>query len=246
MNPKGQGSSRRLRWGLVAASTAAGALLGAVVAGGSPLPGDVVWLRDLAASRTEAATTVAWTVTQLGALWTLTGITLGAAVALWWVSRRASLFVVASALGSGVLNEGLKLLIGRPRPPPAIVHAIYHPGGYSFPSGHAMVTASLFLAFFLVTRRLRPSLQWWALAVGAGLSAAVGLTRMYLGVHYPSDVLGGWLLGIGWVVLQYGWYLAGPGGGAPVPAGESPARAPREEQELTERTPHPTQEHPSP
>lgn len=244
MNPKGEATSRWLRWGAVAAAIAIVALLTAAVLEGPPVTVDGPWLRQLEASRDEGTTTLVLWVTELGAFWTLTGLTALLAIALWLVSPRSSVFLVASVLGAGVLNQAAKYLVQRPRPFPEVVEAVYDAGGYSFPSGHSMVTASLFLALFFVARRLRPTLQWWVLAAAVGLAGSVGMTRVYLGVHYPSDVLAGWTFGIGWVVAQYAWYRAAFGEEPPEEdmTHLSASQAVQEEQELIgeprkERTP---------
>lgn len=99
------------------------------------------------------------------------------------------------ALGGGLLlNAGLKLAIGRARPwvdAPAVIETTL-----SFPSGHAQASASLACVLVLLSWRSGGRL---ALAAGAGAFAvAVGLSRIAAGVHYPADVLAGWLLGVGW------------------------------------------------
>ncbi len=98
------------------------------------------------------------------------------------------------------LTTLLKEFFGRVRPDFAEGGARYE--SLSFPSGHSsgiatLVTVALVLAWPLLARRAR----YWALAGGAALVVLVGLTRMWLGVHYLSDVLGGWSLGVAWSLL---------------------------------------------
>jgi len=115
---------------------------------------------------------------------------------LWWTAGWVGTAVVLVA----PLTTGLKEYFGRIRPPFEEGGARYE--SLSFPSGHAsgiatLVTVALVLAWPLLSARARHS----ALAVGIVLVALVGLTRMWLGVHYLSDVVGGWSLGVAWTLL---------------------------------------------
>lgn len=117
-------------------------------------------------------------------------------VAALAASRRwRDMAFAAVALGGGLLlNAALKLAVGRARPPvdtPAVIEATL-----SFPSGHAQASASLATVLVLLAWRSGARV---ALAAGGGAFAvAVGLSRVAAGVHYPADVLAGWLLGVGW------------------------------------------------
>jgi membrane-associated phospholipid phosphatase len=126
--------------------------------------------------------------------------------------RTAAWVLVAGAL-VGPLTTLLKETIGRLRPQFAEGGARLE--SLSFPSGHAsgiaaLVTVVLVLAWPL----LAPSARRVWLAAGVVLAVLVGLTRMWLGVHYLSDVLGGWALGTGWVLLTALAFGALPGGRA--------------------------------
>lgn len=137
-------------------------------------------------------------------------------VLVWLVLRRAwrtAAFVVAAAALVGPLTTLLKELIGRQRPQFARGGVGYE--SLSYPSGHAsgvaaLVTVALVLAWPRLTRTAR---RVW-LAAGVALVLLVGLTRLWLGVHYPSDVLGGWALGVGWTLLMALAFGALPGGRA--------------------------------
>jgi undecaprenyl-diphosphatase len=129
-------------------------------------------------------------------------ITLGVLVALGLALRRqrrqALVFVVAVG-GSMVLTQVLKALFARPRPDLWVSIKPAHT--FSFPSGHAMDTAALATAgVFLLWQFRAHWLVWpWLPLFALG----VGWSRMYLGVHYPSDVLAGWLSATGWVTGIY-------------------------------------------
>lgn len=119
-------------------------------------------------------------------------------------NRQVAAFVALATLGGWGLTFGLKSLIDRPRPD--VVPHLTEVASASFPSGHSMMSAVVYLTLGtllvpLVTRGLRI----YVLAVAMLLVLLVGLTRVYLGVHYPTDVLAGWVVGGIWAVL--GWLL---------------------------------------
>ncbi|AXE87470.1 phosphatase PAP2 family protein [Streptomyces sp. Go-475] len=118
-------------------------------------------------------------------------------------SVRGRLFAVAlcvACLGTGqAARYGVMQLIARPRPPRADWAA--HASGWAFPSGHA-TTATLTAGLLVVAVLVRGPRGRALLALAACCwGALVGLTRVYLGVHWFTDVLGGWLLGLGWLGL---------------------------------------------
>ncbi|RSK45862.1 phosphatase PAP2 family protein [Hymenobacter perfusus] len=109
--------------------------------------------------------------------------------------RRAALFFLLSVGGAGALNLLAKLLLARARP--ALWMSIAPETTYSFPSGHAMGAAALALTLGVLLWPTRA--RWVAVAVGTAWALLMGWSRMYLGVHFPSDVLAGWVGSVGWV-----------------------------------------------
>ncbi len=109
--------------------------------------------------------------------------------------RRAALFFFVSVGGAGALNLFAKLLLARPRP--TLWASIAPETTYSFPSGHAMGAAALALALGMLLWPTRA--RWVAVALGTAWALLMGWSRMYLGVHFPSDVLAGWVGSVGWV-----------------------------------------------
>jgi len=110
-------------------------------------------------------------------------------------------FLLAAALGGTLLNQFLKKWIGRERPD--IIPHLTEVSNASFPSGHSMLSSIIYLTLGVMLAR---SVQSWKLKVyfvGAalGMTLLIGLTRVYLGVHYPTDVLGGWAAGTAYAVL---------------------------------------------
>lgn len=128
--------------------------------------------------------------------WTMRALIAVAVVALWWHGARLLAgWVAATSVLSGLLQQGVKAAVGRERPrwPDPVDSAHYA----AFPSGHAMTAVvSCGLLLWLLRRRGAGPRMWRAALAAAWISVlGVGVTRLYLGVHWPSDVLGGWLLG---------------------------------------------------
>ncbi|MFJ6705244.1 MULTISPECIES: phosphatase PAP2 family protein [unclassified Streptomyces] len=119
---------------------------------------------------------------------------------LWRGARRLAAWAAVTAVSGGLIGLGVKTLVERARP--ALEDPVAHAPGYSFPSGHAMTATTSFAVFLLVLLPMVPRrarVACWAVAVLSVLG--VGFTRVALGVHWFSDVLGGWLLGLAVVVL---------------------------------------------
>lgn len=111
--------------------------------------------------------------------------------------------VLAATLGGWIINTALKLLIDRPRP--TVVEPLTEAALPSFPSGHSMLSMVLYPTFAVILLRLvrRWRLKAYIAFVAAALVFLIGLTRVYLGVHYPTDVLAGWSAGLAWAILCY-------------------------------------------
>jgi membrane-associated phospholipid phosphatase len=112
---------------------------------------------------------------------------------------REGLFAGIAIIGSALLNLGAKHLFARERP--TLWESIAPESTWSFPSGHAM--GSITLAMVLVLLAWHTRWRWWVALPMAAFVAMVGLSRVYLGVHYPSDILAGWAFSIAWVVGAY-------------------------------------------
>ncbi len=112
--------------------------------------------------------------------------------------RRDAVTVVAAVIGSEILSEVLKIGFQRPRPQPFFGYPA--PDSFSFPSGHALTAVCFYSVLaYLLTRRIGPlagRIAVWTVA--AAMFLLIGFSRIYLGVHYPSDVLGGYAAGAAW------------------------------------------------
>ena len=121
-------------------------------------------------------------------------------ILLWWrrAHRETLMFSVVCG-GSVILNQGLKLLFQRPRPelwPPLITEHTY-----SFPSGHALQGTVLYGAISYLLANRFPRWANWLYGGAILLVGAIGLSRLYLGVHWPLDVLAGWTVGFLWLII---------------------------------------------
>ena len=149
-----------------------------------------VWLREAARD-----------VTALGGVTVLTLVTLAVCGFLGLVRHfRSLLLVLGSTLGGAVLNALLKDAFARPRP--TVVPHLVQASSSSFPSGHAMLSAIVYLTLGALLAQLTEGrwLKAYVLGVSLALSFLVGLTRVFLGVHYLTDVLGGWMAGLAWAL----------------------------------------------
>ena len=148
---------------------------------------------------------------------------------LFWLGTRrawrAAGWVVVANVLVGPVTVLLKEAFGRVRPAFENGGASYD--GLSYPSGHSSGIATLVtIALVLAWPRLTGRQRRLALAAGLGLVALVGLTRMWLGVHFLSDVIGGWALGLAWTLLVAVAFDALPGGRGALPPREGPEATP--------------------
>jgi membrane-associated phospholipid phosphatase len=135
--------------------------------------------------------------THLGVFWGVFPIALGVSLVLFNQRRwRSLVYLITAILGSWLICHTAKILLHRERP--HLWEAVRSPLDYSFPSGHAMSSMTLAAALVILTWGSRWHL--WTLLLGMGYVLVIGWTRLYLGVHFPSDVLAGWLASIAWTV----------------------------------------------
>jgi undecaprenyl-diphosphatase len=116
----------------------------------------------------------------------------------------AALVLLAATLGGTAISEGLKVGFNRPRPD--LVAHIVETTSMSFPSGHAMLSAATYLTLGALIARTQPRKRLRAYVLGAAivLTLLIGVSRIYLGVHWPTDVLAGWCLGAAWALACWG------------------------------------------
>jgi undecaprenyl-diphosphatase len=206
-------------WSLLIPVTALGLWLAAGFPASEPWGPDRAVLSWAAGQRTGLLDAASAAVTWAGSLYLLGPLAGLVLVSLLWRGRGCDGLLLALGLGgAALLSNFLKAFIDRDRP------AIYEPlialpADGAFPSGHAIQAAAFALALFLLARRRGwRRLPWLATALVV-MVGAVGLSRIYLQVHYPTDVIAGLVLGVGWVL---GLEQLAPGLGlGPAPEGQS-------------------------
>ena len=214
----GPGGRRRAGWTFPAATAPvaalAASLLGLILvgalAGGLLRQAGPTGLVDqpaasfLVAHRQGWLTGVMRLVTDLGAAGVLVPLVLAAGLAWRWRrgSWRPLALLAGAAAGAWMVQVAVKQLVERPRPPAGL--ALSHATGFAFPSGHATDAAAVYgMLAVLLARSGSRAARLAAWAVAAGLIALVGLSRLYLGVHWLSDVVAGAGLGIAWLLAMF-------------------------------------------
>ncbi len=141
-------------------------------------------------------TTMYW-VTQAGSVYAVTPFTL---LLLVWLIKRGrrwdAAFWSISVTGAAIINHLAKLLFARARP--SLWTSQVHETSYSFPSGHVMSTMAVFAALCVLVWPTK--WRWPVVYIGGVFIGLVGASRVYLGVHYPSDVFAGWAASLAWVM----------------------------------------------
>ena len=186
------------------------ALAEGVMEGGELTSADRPVLDWLIAHRSGGLTAALRIVTDLGSTGVLSvmGLLVAGTVARRTRSWRPVVFLATIAVGSSLLTVATKTLIGRGRPPAAT--ALVGANGFAFPSGHALNTAAVVGACAVVLWTYRRT-RVWSTAAAVVLILLVGFSRLYLGVHWLTDVLAGVALGIGWLaVVTTAFHLTRP------------------------------------
>jgi undecaprenyl-diphosphatase len=148
-------------------------------------------------------------ITALGG-WALLSLWTFVTAGYLYLQRRYRLMgLVLGAMGGGaLLSEILKAVFARERPPGA---DLLVKESFGFPSGHSMMAALVYPTLAILLARIMPSLKirFYLLSVGVLLMFLIGFSRIYLGLHYATDVLAGWSAGLAWASLIWfiAWYL---------------------------------------
>lgn len=141
-------------------------------------------------------------LTALGGVLLRNLVTLGALTALLFLRlRREAVLLIATITSGWIVNTLIKVAVGRSRP--LIVPHLTEAGGQSFPSGHSFNSAVVYIAIALAFAAISPrrSVRWTLIVLAMVLSVGVAVSRVWLGVHFPTDVAAGWLGGTGWAFM---------------------------------------------
>lgn len=181
---------------------AAGVLLGFAVDAMSPLPVEQRALTALAEDRSPATTTFFVVVTRLGDLWF---VALATAILTPLLHRmtggwHAAALLWAALLGSLLVTTVVKVVVGRARP----VDALMEVSSGAFPSGHTSRAAAVLglCIWAVVALSSHPGVRAAGATVLSAGIVVMGLSRLYLGVHWPSDVIFGFVLGVSWLIVM--------------------------------------------
>ena len=194
------------------------AILTALVVTGATLTFDTNLMRSLAAERRPWLSPLMYLAGLIGSGAVAIPAALGFVWLLWRGRRREDARAYALiALGGWALYGLAKLSVARARPH-VIPHLFHGSGWYSYPSGHSMLAPIVFgLAAVFWSTPWRSSPRRRALVIVAGaLAITIAFSRVYVGVHYPSDVVGGLLLGVAWSSYWYWWWGTTNREGTPV------------------------------
>ena len=159
-------------------------------------------LRWIQTHRSPAMNSVMLEVTTLGSGMVLIMMVCVASVFLWLTKHHWSVYILLmGVLGGQVMNRLLKGFFERPRP--SVVEWVTEVSSKSFPSGHAMTAMITYGSVAYLVARLEPTrlLRRTTFIMAALFIIAIGVSRMYLGVHYPSDIIAGYLGGIAWLAF---------------------------------------------
>ena len=199
-----QRDSRPQRWLWIGAGSVA-ALGAAPWQGPAASPWESEVAQGVTSMRVEALNVFARGMTVGGAYAFVSFLTLLIAFASFRRSARAALRLVVSVIGAGLISRALKVWVARPRP--ALEAMIDHASGHSFPSGHATSALAFALALLFWNRDLRAAANpRWLQGLAALYVLLIGWTRVYLGVHYPTDVIAGYGIALAWVLaVHWAW-----------------------------------------
>jgi undecaprenyl-diphosphatase len=160
-------------------------------------------MQAIAGGRDATLTATAWVVTEAGSFVLLAPLSIAFLLLRRWKRPADDIALVVIAAGSAVLPLVVKEIVARPRP---TFEPLSHLASFSFPSEHTTQAAAVYLTIgIMLSQGLTRGWREAAIVLGVVIALAVACSRVYLGVHYPTDVVAGLLLGWSWALLVFHW-----------------------------------------
>ena len=164
---------------------------------------DAQAMQAIASGRDATLTSIAWVVTEAGSFVLLAPLSIAFLPLRRWKRPADDVGLLVIAAGSALLPFVVKLIVARPRP---TIGNLSHLSSLSFPSEHTTQAAAIYLAIaIMLSQTLARGWREAAIAIGVVIALAVAWSRVYLGLHYPTDVAAGLVLGWGWGLLVFHW-----------------------------------------
>jgi undecaprenyl-diphosphatase len=164
---------------------------------------DVQAMQAIAGNRNATLTSIAWVVTEAGSFVLLAPLSIAFLLLRRWKRPADDIALVVIAAGSALLPLTVKLIVARPRP---TIEHLSQLNSLSFPSEHTTQAAAIYLTIaIMLSQGLTRGWREAAIVLGIVIALAVAWSRVYLGVHYPTDVTAGLLLGWSWALLVFHW-----------------------------------------
>jgi undecaprenyl-diphosphatase len=173
---------------------------------------DVAITREFQENQSPWLRTLMYTISYIGSTPWLSTVLVILVAAIFWIGRLRleALIILFVSATSAILNYIIKIIVDRPRPNAQLVEILQHAGGASFPSGHVMSYLAFWGLLFSFAIILFKGNRWWRIAlliVPTLFVVLVGPSRVYLGDHWSSDVLGGYIFGGVWLGICLWFYL---------------------------------------
>ena len=160
-------------------------------------------MQTIALSRDATLTSIAWVVTEAGSFVLLAPLSIAFVLLRRWKRPADDIALVVIAAGSALLPLAVKLIVARPRP---TIEHLSQLSSLSFPSEHTTQAAAVYLSIaIMLSKGLTRGWREAVIVLAVVIALAVAWSRVYLGVHYPTDVTAGLLLGWSWALLVFHW-----------------------------------------
>lgn len=164
---------------------------------------DLQTMQAIAGHRDATLTTIAGIITDAGSFALLAPLSIAFLLLRRWKRPADDIALVVIAAGSAALPSVVKLIVARPRP---TIEPLSHLTSLSFPSEHATQAAAIYLTIaIMLSKGLKRGWRELVIVIAVLIALAVAWSRVYLGVHYPTDVTAGLLLGWSWALLVFHW-----------------------------------------